>query len=130
MRVETERLALREFEVDDWPDVLAYQREPMYLRYYPWADRAETEVRQFLQTFVDWQTEAPRRRWQLAVTPRHGGPVIGTVGIRRKAENEHEADVGYELAPEHWGNGFATEAVRALIRFGFEDLGLHRVDWL
>ncbi len=105
MRVETGRLVLREFAVDDWLDVLAYQREPMYLRYYPWADRAETEVRQFLQTFVDWQTEVPRRRWQLADTLRHGGPVIGTVGIRRKAENEHEADVGYELAPEHWGNG-------------------------
>ncbi len=127
MRIETERLVLRDFAIGDWLDVLAYQREPLYLRYYPWKDRTEADVRQFVQTFVDWQAEEPRRRWQHAVTLRHGGPVIGNAGIRRKAENDFEADVGYELGPQHWGKGYATEAVRALMRFGFDELGLHRV---
>lgn len=127
MRIETERLVLREFVVDDWQSVLAYQREPRYLRYYPWEGRTDNEVRQFVQTFVDWQAEEPRRRWQLAVMLRPDGPVIGNVGLRRKVENDFEADIGYELAPQHWGKGYATEAVRALLRFGFDEMGLRRV---
>ena len=127
MRIETERLVLREFVTDDWPDVLAYQREARYLRLYPWTDRTEADVREFVQIFVDHQSEEPRRRFQLAVTLPDDGHVIGSCGIRRKPENEWEADIGYELAPEHWGKGYATEATRSIVEFGFQELKLHRV---
>ena len=127
MRIATERLVLREFVTDDWPAVLAYQRDPRYLRLYPWTDRTEAEVRDFVQMFVDQQAEEPRRRFQLAITFLDGGPVIGSCGIRRKPENRWEADIGYELAPDHWGRGYATEAALAMVSFGFRDLELHRI---
>jgi ribosomal-protein-alanine N-acetyltransferase len=38
-----------------------------------------------------------------------------------------EGDIGYELSPVHWGHGYATEAARAIVRFGFTELHLHRV---
>jgi RimJ/RimL family protein N-acetyltransferase len=126
MRITTERLVLREFVADDWRDVLAYQRDSRYLRYYAWTDRSEDDVRAFVQMFLDFQAEQPRRKFQLAVT-LDGGQLIGNCGIRRKPENEWEADIGYELAPEHWGRGYATEAARAMVAFGFRELGLHRV---
>ena len=38
-----------------------------------------------------------------------------------------QGDLGYDLAPRYWGRGYATEAARAIVRFGFEELGLHRI---
>ncbi len=58
MRIATDRLVLREFVTDDWPAVLAYQRDPRYLRFYRWIERTEAEARDFVQMFVDQQAEA------------------------------------------------------------------------
>ena len=127
MRIDTDRLVLREFVADDWTAVLAYQRDPRYLRLYPWTRRTEAEVRGFVREFVGQQTERPRRRFQLAITFPDGEQVIGSCGIRRKPGNDWEADIGFELAPEYWGRGYATEAALAMVDFGFRKLGLHRV---
>ena len=127
MRIVTDRLILREFDGDDWPAVLAYQRDPRYLRFYPWTDRTEAEVRDFVQMFLYQQVERPRRKFQLAITLPDDGQAIGSCGIRRKPENDWEADIGYELAPEYWGRGYATEAALAVVEFGFHELGLHRI---
>lgn len=128
MQITTERLILRDFVADDWTAVLKWQTDERYLRYYPWTqDRSEADVRDFLQRFLDWQNEEPRRRFQLAITLPETGEVIGDTGIRRKDANEFEADLGYELTPEQWGHGYATEAARAMLDFGFRELKLHRV---
>jgi ribosomal-protein-alanine N-acetyltransferase len=123
----TERLHLREFELDDWEATLAYQLDPRYLRFYPWTHRTEPEVRAFVRRFVDAQSERPRRIFQLAICFRETGALIGNCGLRRKPDNEWEGDVGFELAPLHWGDGLATEAARAMVGFGFGELGLHRI---
>ena len=127
MQIDTERLVLREFVFEDWPSVLAYQQHPRYLSYYPWTARTATDAQDFVRMFIDQQAEEPRRKFQLAVSLRGGGQLIGNCGIRRKADNDWEADIGYELAPEHWGQGYATEAAQAMVDFGFRELGLHRV---
>ena len=127
MRITTARLVLRDFVIEDWPDVLAYQCDPRYLRFYPWTDRTEAEVREFVQMFLDQQADRPRRKFQLAVTLTDSGRLIGNCGVRRKPENDLEADIGYELAPEYWGRGYATEAALAMVDFGFRELELHRI---
>ncbi len=127
MRIETERLILREFVAQDWPAVLAYQRDPRYLQFYPLTNRTEAEVRDFVQMFLNQQSEIPRRKFQLAITLQNDDQVIGSCGIRRKPENDWEADIGFELAPDHWGRGFATEAAGAIVNYGFQDLELHRI---
>jgi RimJ/RimL family protein N-acetyltransferase len=136
MELVTERLILREFVAGDWPAVLAYQRDPRYLRLYEWPDRTEADVRRFVNTFIEQQKQRPRTRFQLAVTLKDGGRLIGNVGIRVTPRNRvsseklgfyHEAEIGYELAPDEWRRGYATEAARAIVRFGFEELGLHRI---
>jgi RimJ/RimL family protein N-acetyltransferase len=127
MQITTARLILRDFVADDWPAVLTYQSDPRYLRYYEWTERTEAEVRSFVQMFLDQQTEQPRRKFQLAITLPEDGRLIGNCGVRRKPENEWEADIGYELVPDYWGRGYATEAARAMAAFGFGELGLHRI---
>ena len=127
LRFTTERLVLREFVEADWAAVLSYQRDARYLRYYPWTDRTPDDARAFVGMFLGWQGEQPRRRFQLAITLRGDGSLIGNCGLRRKPGNDWEADLGYELAPECWGRGYATEAAGALVNLGFRELALDRI---
>ena len=127
MQLITERLILREFTEQDWPAVLAYQSEPLYLRYYEWMGRTPEEVRAFVGMFLAQQQAQPRIKFQLAVTLKADNQLIGNCGIRMDAPGAHRADIGYELAPQHWGQGYATEAARAIVAFGFEKLRVHRI---
>ena len=127
MRLKTERLLLREFVAGDWSAVLAYHTDPRYLRFYAWAGRTAAETRDFIQMFLDQQVAQPRDKFQLAVTTKADGRLIGNCGLRLDAPTARTANIGYELAPEHWGQGYATEATRAILAYGFTAFGLHRV---
>src|SRR5512139_2607566 len=127
MQLVTDRLLLREFVTADWPAVLAYQRDPRYLQYYEWIDRTPGDAQRFVQMFLDQQAEQPRRKFQLAVVLKAGGQLIGNSGIRQASADAREADIGYELSPDHWGCGYATEAARAFVQFGFAELKVHRL---
>jgi ribosomal-protein-alanine N-acetyltransferase len=128
MIILTERLKLRELVPNDWRRIHAYQSDSRYLRFYPWTERKPEEVREFLQTFLEWQKEKPRNKFQFAITPRdQDEKLIGNCGIRKAAADAWEADMGYEIDPNFWGRGYGTEAAQALLTFGFRELGLHRV---
>ena len=127
MIITTKRLVLREFAEDDWSAVLTYQSDPRYLRYYDWSERTEQNVRAFVRMFTAWREEEPRTKFQLAITLASDGQLIGNCGIRKKILDAREADLGYELDPRYWGCGYATEAARAILAFGFQELALHRI---
>ncbi len=123
----TSRLILREFVPEDWPAVLAYQSDPAYLRYNSWTERTADEVQTFVQRFINWQREEPRTRYQLAITLAESGNMIGNCGLRLDYPGAFEGDIGYELAPQYWGQGYAAEAARSMLALGFEELRLHRI---
>jgi RimJ/RimL family protein N-acetyltransferase len=127
MRIETERLILREFREDDIPLMLDWWNDPRYQRYYAELTDPEPVVRDLAAMFVAAQSEEPRRKWQLAVTVRGNDQIVGTCGVRVNDAELAEANIGYELHPDQWGNGYATEAATAILRFGFAELGMHRI---
>ena len=127
MRIETERLILREFTAEDWPAMLAYWRDLRYQTFYPELADSEPVVRDLVGRFVAAQADEPRRTWQLAITDPADGRLLGNCGIRVNDPERREANIGYELDPAAWGQGYATEAAGAILRFGFETLGMHRV---
>jgi RimJ/RimL family protein N-acetyltransferase/ADP-ribose pyrophosphatase YjhB (NUDIX family) len=127
LTVETERLVLREFTPTDYAAVYAYHQDPRYQRYYAPEEQAPARVRALVNLFLDGQSQRPRAKAQLAITLREGGALIGNVGLRLPRLGSHEADMGYELNPDHWGKGYATEAARAMLSLGFDGLGLHRI---
>ncbi|UCC51101.1 MAG: GNAT family N-acetyltransferase [Anaerolineaceae bacterium] len=127
MQLETDRLILREFEGSDWTAVLAYQSDPLYLRYYHWTERSQKDVKRFVKMFLHQQQERPRTIFQLAVVPKDKNQLIGNCGIRINNVELREANIGYELDSRFWGKGYATEAAQAILRFGFIELGLHRI---
>ena len=127
MELTTDRLILREFVFEDWPAVLAYQRDARYLQYYEWTERTPEDAQRFVQMFLDQQQEQPRRKFQLAVVLKESQQLIGNCGIRCKTADASEADIGYEIAPDQWGHGYATEAVRAIVYYGFARLRVQRI---
>ena len=129
MRLETERLILRDFVADDWQRVIEYQTDPLYLRYYEWtaADRTPETVQEFVGWFLDHQKQQPRIKFQLAIVLKADNLLIGNCGIRKDSANAFQADIGYELDPSYWRRGYATEATHAIVDFGFSALSLHRV---
>lgn len=129
MRIETERLMLREFREDDWEDMLAYWSNPLYERYYAEHRDPARVARDLVTRFVEARSTEPRRSWQLAIALKDTGDdhLVGNCGIRINDPDRGEANIGYELNPDVWGNGYATEATGAIVRFGFEDLHLHRI---
>lgn len=127
MQIETERLILREFRPDDCLTMAAYWQDPLYQRYNPELDDVVAAARQLCRTFIDAQSDEPRRKWQLAIALKDSGELVGNCGIRVNAPEHREANIGYELNPQVWGRGYATEAAWAVVRFGFEELDLHRI---
>jgi ribosomal-protein-alanine N-acetyltransferase len=127
MILTTEHLLLREFEEDDWRPMLEYQSSANYLRYNPWWHRTEIDVRSFIHIFMDWSCEVPRKKFQFAVVLRDDHRMIGNCGLRMQTAHARVGEIGYEIDDRYWGNGYATEAARALLTFGFEQVHLHRI---
>jgi len=128
MRIETERLILRDFRPADLDAVHAYQSDPRYLLYYGWTERPRRDVEAFVAMLVRWSAESPRLRYQLAITRRGEQAVIGCVGVRREAAGSAAAEFGCELSPDHWGAGYALEASRAVLDLAFTRLGIAVVE--
>jgi RimJ/RimL family protein N-acetyltransferase len=127
MQLTTNRLILREFVENDWQAVFEYQSDSAYLRYNPYFYRNEQDVRSFIRMFIDWSMETPRKKYQFAIVLKSEGRLIGNCGIRMQTPHADIADIGYEIDRHYWGEGYATEAAFALLKFGFRQLHLHRI---
>lgn len=123
--IETERLRLRRFTLDDLNAVRCIYGDSEVMRYM-WDGRARTEV-QIGDTlaFLMRSWEKPGfGMW--AVLHKGQDEVIGRCGISF-LDGTPEAEIGYILARAYWGRGYATEAANASLRYGFEQLGLERI---
>jgi RimJ/RimL family protein N-acetyltransferase len=75
---------------------------------------------------MTYQSSKPRTHYELAVTLRKTGELIGGCGIEKRAAHK-EGIIGYVLNKAYWGQGYGTEVARAMVAFGFTRLALHRI---
>lgn len=123
----TARLVLRDFTIEDGPAVHRYGSDPEVVRYLPWGPNTLSDTQAFLRRKLDSQRADPRRVFDLAVTLASGGDLIGAAGIRITSPRFRTASMGYAYRRDVWGQGYATEAARALVAFGLGELGMHRL---
>jgi RimJ/RimL family protein N-acetyltransferase len=123
----TNRLKLRDFIEDDWISVHKYASDPETVRYVGWGPNSEEDTKNFMQRVIASQREEPRRNFELGVTLKEQTTLIGRCGIGVSDPRHREGFIGYILNKSFWGQGYATELSQALLAFGFEKLGLHRI---
>lgn len=123
--VLTSRLRLRDFVTTDWEAVHAYVSDPEVVHFMFWGPRDASESRDYIQRMLVSQQERPRMTWELAIIRRADHRLLGACDLTLL--NEREADLGYVLARDAWGQGYAAEAALALVVAGFLQLGLQRI---
>jgi [ribosomal protein S5]-alanine N-acetyltransferase len=123
--IHTPRLTLRDFCASDFARVFAYASDPEVTRFMFYGPRDKAETQGYLQRMLRSQTERPRLTWEVAVLRTEDARLIGACDLT--IEEAHVADLGYILACDAWGQGYATELARTLLRVGFEQLRLHRI---
>lgn len=125
--LETDRLTLRGMRVSDAEDMFAYARRPSVTTYLTWDPHASIEETREYLTYVG-QRYRTGDFYDWAVIRKADGRMIGTCGFTSFNCPADSAEIGYVLNPDSQGQGYATEAVRRVLTFGFEELSLHRIE--
>jgi RimJ/RimL family protein N-acetyltransferase len=123
----TSRLKLRQWRDADLEPFAELNADPEVMRYFP-----ATMTREQSDEFATYVREMiDRQGWGLwAVEVTDGPAFIGFVGLNRVSFETHftpAVEVGWRLARPFWGNGYATEAAAAAVRFAFEELDLQEI---
>lgn len=127
-QLETERLVLRRFTLDDAQDLLECASDPEVPKYTSWEqhktiDDAIQTINQIMSIYDDTGT----KRWTWGIEHKaDDNKLIGTFTIWGEPEHAR-AEIGYILGRPYWGQGLVSEAAREVLRFGFNELGLNRI---
>ncbi|MEV8377347.1 GNAT family protein [Kribbella sp. NPDC056861] len=116
---------LREFRLDDLEDYLAVVGDDRVTSWLSFDSRDRAAAEKQLGGMVERAALADRPDYALAVTRLDDDRLIGFA--RLGPTGVQAAHLGYAIAAEYWGHGYATDAARTLVNFAFESLKLHRV---
>jgi ribosomal-protein-alanine N-acetyltransferase len=123
--IETERLLLRNFTIEDAALIYELNLDPDVIRYTHDPIKDMEHARQILeQVILPQYTLYNHGRWAVHLKPQLD--FIGWCGLKYIPQRD-EVDLGYRFKKQFWGKGYATEAAQACIKYGFEKLNLHRI---
>lgn len=125
--LETNRLILRRLITTDLDALFALYRDPEVRQYFPEGTLTYEETQEELEWFLEGHPEHPELGlWATLYKPT--GAFIGRCGLLPwTIEEQSEVEVAYLLDKAYWGQGLATEAVQAIVHYGFEQLELARL---
>ncbi|MEV6275483.1 GNAT family N-acetyltransferase [Nocardia sp. NPDC051832] len=126
--IRTKRLLLRPLGVGDVDALYAYRSRADVCRYVPFEPMTRELIEERLET--QWANSDLTDEGQaltLGLEVAETGALIGDVILFWHSRIHAGGEIGYVLHPEAGGHGYATEAAQAVLRLGFEDLGLHRI---
>lgn len=125
-KLETERLILRRMEKRDAADLFACFSDPGASRYSIWSPHRNLA---YTKNYVRYMMRSYRAREAMVfcIVLKEENRVIGTCSFTEMDTAYKVAEIGYTLSPAYWHCGYGSEAVKALLKFGFETIGLLRV---
>jgi len=127
--IETSRLILREVTMDDANNMYTYLSnhdvvKPMGLESFETVEDVWDEIRWYQSI----HEEGTGIRW--GITLKDSGKVIGSCGFLNRRTKHYRAEIGYELSKEYWGKGIASEALEAVVKYGYKHFQLERIEAL
>jgi [ribosomal protein S5]-alanine N-acetyltransferase len=124
MILETDRLILRNYKDTDWERVHLYGSLSDFSQYDIWGPNTIDDTKNFISASIKKSEKSPRYEFEFAIILKENSLLIGGCGIRRDWERGSVANLGYAINPDFQSKGYATEAAKALISFGFNKLNL------
>jgi RimJ/RimL family protein N-acetyltransferase len=121
----TERLILRKFTYDDVQDILDFISHPSVSRIVTEIEATETGTKKYIDLKNSYELFEKDKCFDLGIARKADGRVMGLVTLICK--NHLQGQIGWALGINYRGKGYATEAAEALIGYGFNVLGLHRI---
>ncbi len=125
LELESPRLLLRRVQPADAESIYAYRSKPDIYKYQSYGPVTRAKIRRLVAISARTLPDTPGTWYQLAITLKPTGDLIGDIGIH--FIGEWQAELGYTLAPRYHGKGYATEAVLLVIAYLFGDLRKHRI---
>lgn len=120
MKIKTERLSIRKFEIDDWKALHEYASDRNVMEYMPEGVLSEEDSKEFVLK----NNGKDARNFPVIITDEN--TLIGHIVFHRYF-GEHTYEIGWVFNPNYQNKGYASEAARAILKFGFEEMKLHRI---
>ena len=126
-RLETKCLILRKMTLDDAQDMFEYGADPEVTKYTLWDNHKSIEdSREFLKMAIRKYENNEVSEW--GVVYKENNKFIGTCGYGWWRPVHNRAEIGYAISRKYWGKGLTTEAVKEVIKFGFDKMQLNRIE--
>lgn len=125
--LQTDRLILRKLEYSDQKDIFEYAQNPSVSKYLVWyPHKTEIDSLSFLNLVYDCYNHNKPAPWGISLKERN--KIIGTAGFISLDKVNHKAELGFALSEDYWNRGLISEACKIIIKFGFQDLKLNRIE--
>ncbi len=125
--LKTERLLLRKLQVSDAEALFDYASDPKVARWTTWDPHESLDdSKAFLSSVIEAYQNNKPSPW--GVILKENALLIGTTGFCSYHPKHRRAEVGYALSLKHWGCGYATEALKAVVDFGFSEMKLNKIE--
>lgn len=123
--LETERLILRKVVLDDAAAMYVWMSDPEVCKYERWNPHPNIDyTRGSIQEYYSIYDSDSKYHWGIQC----GDELIGSISAVSVDDNDKKATLGYRLSQENWSNGYATEAVKTVVAFLFEEVRMNRVE--
>jgi [ribosomal protein S5]-alanine N-acetyltransferase len=124
--LETERVLLRKFTLDDADDMFEYSSVPDVSNFVPWETHKTIEDSyRFLNYILKQYQEGKLAPW--AIELKENQKVIGTIDFVAWYPQHYRAEIGFILSKDYWGKGLIPEAANKVIKFGFDNMELNKI---
>lgn len=126
--IKTERLLLRQFVDSDLENVFKGLSDPEIIKYYGISFQTLEETKEQMRFFADLEKEGTGIWW--AVCSLDNKIFYGAGGLNNLSKEHKKAEIGCWLLKEFWGKGMMREIIPIICNYGFDNLGLHRIEGL
>ena len=125
--LETDRLVLRKFRIDDANEVFAnYGNDDEVTKYLRWPTYKNVEaVTSYLGNVILGYDDLNNYNW--AIELNSNGEVIGNISVVEMQANRNQVEIGYVLSKKYWGKGIAVEALKRVINFLIEEVKVNKI---
>lgn len=124
--IETERFVLRQFTIHDLENVFNGLSHPDIIKYYGISFSSLEVTKEQISWFSDLEKNNTGLWW--AICSRNDNSFLGAGGLNDLDKENRKAEVGFWLLPEYWGKGIMKEVMPLICCYGFEKLGLDRIE--